>query len=144
MDLKAVTLEDAEFLYELLKQREGRINISHNSLLTWEEHLDYIKNHSYKSWDVIWVENNKVGNIYLTQRDEIGIFLDKKFQGRGYGSQALKQFMKKNGKKRYLANINPTNYKSIQFFGKHGFIHIQNTYHKKGVAHRLTDKRKYF
>ena len=131
MDLKAITLEDAEFLYELLKQREGRINISHNSLLTWKEHLDYIKNHSYKSWDVIWVENNKVGNIYLTQRDEIGIFLDKKFHGRGYGSQALKQFMKKNGKKRYLANINPTNYKSIQFFGKHGFVHIQNTYHKK-------------
>ena len=131
MELKAVTLEDSEFLYELLKQREGQVNISHSSLITREEHLDYIKNHSYKSWDVIWVENNKVGNIYLTQRDEIGIFLDKKFQGRGYGSQALKQFMKKNGKKRYLANINPTNYKSIQFFGKHGFIHIQNTYHKK-------------
>jgi len=39
--------------------------------------------------------------------------------------------LKKNGKKRYLANISPTNYKSIQFFGKHGFTHIQNTYHKK-------------
>ena len=89
------------------------------------------ENHSYQSWDIILVDNNKVGNIYLTQRDEIGIFLDKKFHGRGYGSQALKQFMKKNGKKRYLANINPTNYKSIQFFGKHGFVHIQNTYHKK-------------
>ena len=131
MELKAATLEDSEFLYELLKQREGQVNISHSSLITWEEHLDYIKNHSYKSWDVIWVENNRVGNIYLTQRDEIGIFIDKKFQGSGYGSQALKQFMEKNGKKRYLANINPTNYKSIQFFGKHGFIHIQNTYHKK-------------
>ena len=131
MELKAVTLEDSEFLYELLKQREGQVNISHSSLITWEEHLDYIKNHSYKSWDVIWVENNRVGNIYLTQRDEIGIFIDNKFQGRGYGSQALKQFMEKNGKKRYLANINPTNYKSIQFFGKHGFIHFQNTYHKK-------------
>ena len=131
MELKAVTLEDSEFLYELLKQREGQVNISHRSLITWEEHLDYIKNHSYKSWDVIWVENNRVGNIYLTQRDEIGIFVDKKFQSSGYGSQALKQFMEKNGKKRYLANINPTNYKSIQFFGKHGFIHFQNTYHKK-------------
>ena len=131
MEIKAVTLEDSEFLYELLKQREGQVNISHSSLITREEHLDYIKNHSYKSWDVIWVENNRVGNIYLTQRDEIGIFVDKKFQGSGYGSQALKQFMEKNGKKRYLANINPTNYKSIQFFGKHGFIHFQNTYHKK-------------
>ncbi len=131
MDLKTITLEDAEFLYGLLKQREGRVNISHRSIPTLTEHRDYIENHSYQSWDIILVDNNKVGNIYLTQRDEIGIFLDKKFHGRGYGSQALKQFMKKNGKKRYLANINPTNYKSIQFFGKHGFVHIQNTYHKK-------------
>ena len=131
MDLKTITLEDAEFLYGLLKQREGRVNISHRSIPTSTEHRDYIENHSYQSWDIILVDNNKVGNIYLTQRDEIGIFLDKKFHGRGYGSQALKQFIKKNGKKRYLANINPTNYKSIQFFGKHGFVHIQNTYHKK-------------
>ena len=131
MELKSVTLDDAEFLYELLKQREGRVNISHRSIPTSTEHRDYIENHSYQSWNIIWVENNRVGNIYLTQRDEIGIFIDNKFQGRGYGSQALKQFMEKNGKKRYLANINPTHYKSIQFFGKHGFIHIQNTYHKK-------------
>ena len=131
MDLKTVNLEEAEFLYELLKQREGRVNISHRSIPTLTEHRDYIENHPYQSWDIILIDNNKVGNIYLTQRDEIGIFLDKKFHGSGYGSQALKQFMKKNGKKRYLANINPTNYKSIQFFGKHGFVHIQNTYHKK-------------
>ena len=131
MELRSVTLDDAEFLYELLKQREGRVNISHRSIPTLTEQRDYIENHSYQSWDIIWVENNRVGNIYLTQRDEIGIFIDNKFQVRGYGSQALKQFMEKNGKKRYLANINPTNYKSIQFFGKHGFIHFQNTYHKK-------------
>ena len=131
MELRSVTLDDAEFLYELLKQREGRVNISHRSLPTLTEQRDYIENHTYQSWDIIWVENNRVGNIYLTQRDEVGIFIDSKFQARGYGSQALKQFMEKNGKKRYLANINPTNYKSIQFFGKHGFIHIQNTYHKK-------------
>jgi RimJ/RimL family protein N-acetyltransferase len=131
MELKAVTVEDAEFLFELLKQREGIVNISHKSLPAWEDHVDYIKNHSYQSWDIIWVDETRIGNIYLTEKDEIGIFLDKKFQSNGYGSQAINEFMKKNGKKRYLANINPTNYKSIQFFGKHGFLHIQNTYHKK-------------
>ena len=131
MELKAVTVEDAEFLFELLKQREGIVNISHKSLPAWEDHVDYIKNHSYQSWDIIWVDETRIGNIYLTEKDEIGIFLDKKFQSNGYGSQAINEFMKKNGKKRYLANINPTHYKSIQFFGKHGFLHIQNTYHKK-------------
>ena len=131
MELKPVTVDDAEFLFDLLKQREGIVNISHKSLPDWEEHLQYVKKHDYQSWDIIWVENTRIGNIYLTKNDEIGIFIDKKLQFHGYGSKALEEFMKKNGKKRYLANINPTNYKSIQFFGKHGFIHIQNTYHKK-------------
>ena len=131
MELKPVTQDDAEFLFDLLKQREGTVNISHKSLPDWEEHLQYVKKHDYQSWDIIWVENTRVGNIYLTKNDEIGIFIDKKSQSKGYGTEALDEFMKKNGKKRYLANINPTNYKSIQFFGKHGFTHIQNTYHKK-------------
>ena len=131
MVLKPVTIDDAKFLFDLLKQREGIVNISHKSLPTWEEHIEFIKNNTYQSWDIIWVDNVRIGNIYLTDRDELGIFLDKKSQSNGYGSIAINEFMKKNGKKRYLANINPTNYKSIQFFGKHGFIHIQNTYHKK-------------
>ena len=131
MELKPVTVDDAEFLFDLLKQREGTVNISHKSLPDWEEHLQYVKKHGYQSWDIIWVENTRIGNIYLTKNNEIGIFIDKKLQFHGYGSKALEEFMKKNGKKRYLANVNPTNYKSIQFFGKHGFIHIQNTYHKK-------------
>ena len=131
MELKPVTADDAEFLLDLLKQREGTVNISHKSLPDWEEHLQYVKKHGYQSWDIIWVENTRIGNIYLTKNNEIGIFIDKKLQFHGYGSKALEEFMKKNGKKRYLANINPTNYKSIQFFGKNGFTHIQNTYHKK-------------
>ena len=71
------------------------------------------------------------GNIYLTNRDEIGIFIKKKFQSQGFGSDALKKFLQKTGKKRFLANINPTNYKSIQFFGKNGFSHITSTYQIK-------------
>ena len=131
MVLKPVTIDDAKFLFDLLKQREGIVNISHKSLPTWEEHVEFIKNNTYQSWDIIWVDDVRIGNIYLTDRDELGIFLDKKSQSNGYGSIAINEFMKKNGKKRYLANINPTNYKSIQFFGKHGFTHIQNTYHRK-------------
>ena len=67
----------------------------------------------------------------MTEREEIGIFILKKFQSKGYGSMALNEFLKKTGKKRFLANINPTNYKSIQFFGKNGFSHIISTYQKK-------------
>jgi len=90
-----------------------------------------VKSSPYPYWDIILLNNERIGNIYLTNRDELGIFISKYSQSQGAGSIVLQKFMKKVGKKRYLANINPTNYKSIQFFGKHGFTHIQNTYHKK-------------
>ena len=80
MVLKPVTIDDAKFLFDLLKQREGIVNISHKSLPTWEEHVEFIKNNTYQSWDIIWVDNVRIGDIYLSDRDEIGIFLDKKSQ----------------------------------------------------------------
>ena len=39
MELKPVTADDAEFLFDLLKQREGTVNISHKSLPDWKEHI---------------------------------------------------------------------------------------------------------
>ncbi len=99
MELKKVTMDDAEFLFNLLKQREGSVNISHKSLPTWEEHLNFIKNYDYPAWDIIIVNDKKIGNIYLTTRDEIGIFIDKEFQNCGYGSDALIAFMKKKWEK---------------------------------------------
>ena len=79
MELKPVTQDDAEYLYELLKQREGSVNISHRSTPEWETHVEYIKNNSYQAWDIILIDGNKVGNIYLTEKNEIGIFIDKRF-----------------------------------------------------------------
>ena len=74
---------------------------------------------------------NKKKIVKYTCPDKLLVHFKKKFQSRGSGSIALQKFLKKTGKNRFLAHINPTNYKSIQFFGKNGFTHIQNTYHKK-------------
>ena len=64
MELKSVTEDDAEFLFELLKQREGRVNISHKSTPDWEEHFQYVKNHDYQSFDIIWIdEHNRIVDI---------------------------------------------------------------------------------
>ena len=131
IELKPINEQDIDFLYGLLKEREGIVNISHKELPPFSEHEQFVKSSPYPYWDIILLNNERIGNIYLTDRDELGIFISKDFQSQGIGSIVLQKFMKKVGKKRYLANINPTNYKSIQFFGKHGFTHIQNTYHKK-------------
>jgi len=119
---------DLKFLYELLKQRDFRANISHKKMPTFPEHVKFVMSKPYSKWYTIRVENNKIGSIYISRQCEIGIFLDKKFQKKGIGKQALLLLIKKNPRKRYLANINPKNTKSIIFFKKNGFNLIQYTY----------------
>ena len=72
----------------------------------------------------------KVGSIYLSKNDEIGIFLSKNYQGRNVGNYALTELIKKNPRKRYLANVNPKNKKSISFFKNNNFKLIQHTFEK--------------
>ena len=40
--------------------------------------------------------------------------------------------MKKNPRKRFLANVSPKNKKSMEFFKKNGFKLIQYTFEKSG------------
>ena len=77
MEFKSVTQSDAKFLFEQLEEREGHINISHKLLPTWEEHVEFIKNDPYECWDIIIIDGEQIGNIYLTKREEIGIFIKK-------------------------------------------------------------------
>lgn len=75
----------------------------------------------YSRWYVIEYENRKVGSIYLTHLNEIGIFVQEKMQGQHIGRDAIRLIIKKNARKKYLANISPENNRSIHFFKKNGF-----------------------
>ena len=68
-----------------------------------------------------------VGTVYLTKQREIGVQIEMSWQGRGFGTEAVKELMKLHPGK-FLANINPRNAGSISFFEGLGFNHIQNTY----------------
>ncbi len=72
--------------------------------------------------------SKKVGSIYLSRQNEIGIFIKKNFQNNQIGRFALELLIKKNPKKRYLANVNPNNKTSINFFKNHKFKLIQYTF----------------
>ena len=52
----------------------------------------------------------------------------KKFLKKRIGSEALEIIIKSNPRKQFLANINPKNKKSIEFFKKNGFKILQHTY----------------
>jgi RimJ/RimL family protein N-acetyltransferase len=126
--LNKVKKSDALFLYDLLRERDPRANISHRKMPSYEEHVKFILSNPYKIWYVIYLGNTKSGSIYLSKQNEIGIFILAKYQGKNIGKQALQLLMKKNPESRYLANVNPKNRKSINFFKKNKFTLIQHTY----------------
>ncbi len=130
ISLKSVTNSDAKFLFDLLKERNLRVNISHKKMPTYSQHTKFIKSKPYSKWYIILKSKQKIGSIYLSKNDEIGIFLSKKFQGKNVGSFALNELIKKNPRKRFLANVNPKNKKSISFFKNNNFKLIQYTFEK--------------
>ena len=86
ISLKSVTNSDVKFLFDLLKERDPRVNISHRKMPTYSQHAKFIKSKSYSKWNIILKSKQKIGSIYLSKNDEIGIFLSKKFQGKNVGN----------------------------------------------------------
>lgn len=128
LKLREVDENDEKFLYKLLEERRPITYISHKDMPSYENHVKFVKSQPYARWYIIEVNNEKVGSIYLTHENEIGIFLGEGSQAKGIGSNALNVLIDQNPGLRYLANINPKNKKSIDFFEKSGFVLIQYTY----------------
>ena len=126
--LRLVSKSDYRFLYNLLKERDPSANISHKKMPTYHEHVLFVSSKPYSKWYVILYGANKVGSIYITTQNEIGIFIKKSFQDKQIGSVVLKKLIQKNPKKRYLANVSPKNKNSINFFKKNKFRLIQYTF----------------
>ena len=126
--LKPVAKSDHRFLYQHLKERNPTANISHKKMPTYAEHVKFVLSHPYSKWYIIIHKNKKVGTIYLTKQNEIGIFIKNKMQDKRIGQRTLELLMEKNPRKRYLANVSPKNKKSIRFFTRNAFKLIQYTY----------------
>jgi len=128
VNLKTVSSSDHKFLFELLSQRKSYENISHKKMPTFEEHVKFVSSAPYSKWYIVRLNSTKIGTVYLTHQNEIGIHVIEEVRGKDVAKQALELIMKKNPKSRYLANINPKNKRSIKFFTKNGFKLIQYTY----------------
>ena len=109
---------------------EPDTNISHSTMPTWHDHVKFIKSSPYTAWYVIMRRNSKIGVVYLTKHNEVGVYIKKEFRRKGYAAHSIKLMMEKFRSRRFLANINPSNKASISLFEGLGFGHIQNTYSK--------------
>lgn len=122
---------DLNFAYELLKERMTStvINISHTKMPTWEEHVDHlINNNQYKDYFFIKENGVRVGICYITNKNEIGIFISRVHQKKGIGVKALQYIIHFYGDKNLYANINPLNVVSQKVFENLGAELIQYTY----------------
>lgn len=130
LTLENVKEEDYEFLFNLLKNRKSNVSISHRKMPTYREHIEFIESKPYHQWYIVFFDKERIGSAYLSKNDEIGISLVENVQGKNLGSKVLEMIIKRNPRKRYLANINPKNLYSKKFFEKNGFDLIQHTFEK--------------
>lgn len=126
--LRPVQNTDAVFLFDLLLERRPWQSISHREMPTFEQHKAFMDRQPYAHWYIIIADDEEVGHTYLTNQNEVGIFLTKNRTGRGIAVEAAKLLMQRHPGKRFLANVNPQNEPSTKFFRKLGFKHVQNTY----------------
>jgi len=94
---------------------------------TFDQHARFWMLRPYKEAYIIY-ENMPVGMVYFSDRNEVGVFIESIYQGQGIGQTALKLVLSKHKGERIIANVNPHNKKSIDFFARLGFKHIENTY----------------
>lgn len=128
--------EAAKLLYEFLSLRPKNVNIRHNKLPPFPRHLAFFRSKPYKSWFLIKACGEYIGATYLTKKDEVGIFLLKRHQGKGRGRRAMKLLLERHPEVgTFVANISPRNPRSMDFFSALGFRHIQNVF-------ELTPRRK--
>ena len=131
--LKEVQKSDCPFLYELLSERKLYENISHKKNPTYAKHIKFVMSKPYTKWHIIYYGKEKIGSIYITKQDEVGIHFKEQLQANvkpksALWLQVLKIMMKKNPRNRYLVNINPSNTRMKTFLKNAGFKLIQHTY----------------
>lgn len=143
--MKLVDVYKAEgaslILYAMLKERTedpqaNQINISHRRLPRWGEHVEFFESKPYRFW--YFIHDGKIaGQVYVTHRNEIGVYVNPKHRGRGLAKEAIAEIMTKHKPMHarpgmlpgvWIANINPANENSIRLFEGLGFKLMQQTY----------------
>jgi len=128
--LKKVGNRDYRFLYTMLAERPDYAHISHVDMPTWRQHCQFVESQPYHLWYIIMHKRIKLGNIYVTNNNEIGIFVRPQYQGKGAARWAIENVMAGLPGK-YVANIATGNKISQRFFKKIGFKLIQHTFTKE-------------
>ena len=146
IDLKLREVDDSNsgFLYKLLKKRDLKANLSHKKMPSYKQHIKFIKSKPYQKWYIIEKNRKKLGTIYFSKQNEIGIHFLPEIQSELISQASIQELIRKNPKKKYFTNVSPKNQRLIKFFEKNGFFLFQYTfeYNLVKIATNFIDSRK--
>jgi len=116
--LRKANRDDFNFIYQLTREFiKNNLSVTHLILLPFEK---FFQNESKRY--IISDGKNSLGFVQILEDSEVGYFLDKKFQNKGIGTEAVKLLMKLNPRERYFATIHNQNEYSIKLIKKLGFL----------------------
>lgn len=127
MLLRETLLTDSDFLYELYLQREPEDILTP---IQYDEQKNFVKNylekletHPFQSWNIIEIDGKRAGSLTLNKKNnEIGYWLLSEFQNKGFGTQAIQQFIEFNKKPFYTIRSHVNNKRSQHVAEKLGFM----------------------
>jgi len=131
LEIRKVKNSDTLFLYKLLLERSPKVSISHREMPNYIQHTKFVRSKSYAFWYILFENEEKIGSVYVTALNEIGISLIKGKKGKGLEEEVLKIIMEKHSRKRFFVNISPKNKEFEIIVKKYGFKMVQKTYEFK-------------
>jgi len=85
------TREHIDYLYTSLEKRTH--NVSHRQMPSYDEHKVFVNNHPYRTWMLVKMSKDIIGNFYLQKDNSIGVHLDEgKFE---FFSQTIDAILRK-------------------------------------------------
>lgn len=122
-------------LFECLKKRPVVHAISHRALPSFEDHCLFVDSRPYRLWYLIEDAGLYVGSAYLTEMNDIGLFLTPEHTSKA--AEAIQLILSTHRplpaitSKRiesFSINVNPSNLDLIKNVESAGGQHVQNTY----------------
>ena len=127
LKFRLINKSDLKFLFNHLKERDPREKISHKKMPTYDEHVKFVLSKPYSKWYIIFEKNKKIGSVYLTKADELGLHLKKEYFRESLLKEILESLMKSEPNKRFVFNVSPRNKKFMKFLQKNGYMISQQT-----------------
>jgi hypothetical protein len=130
--LREMTLDDQNFMYELIKEYlKTDLSVTVLTLKPFDEYFKAYGSNDLKTY-IIMVNEERAGFVHITKDGEIGYYLTKTYEGKGIASNAVKDMLKLQPMKRYFATVNVNNTRSKNLVMRLGFF-------PKGVIYEKND-----